>query len=172
MEKLVQKINKYKQKYINLKNKLNQVGDYDDNKVGGSNKKRGNKKIGVIKKIGGGREWTANVSNPWFNKIRDGVKTVEGRLKKGNFAEMAVGDIIIFSLSGESSDSSELIPIKTIITNITNHKSFEDMISQNGLLNVLPGIETIQKGVDIYRQFYSQEKEREFGVVGIHINLI
>jgi ASC-1-like (ASCH) protein len=82
---------------------------------------------------------------------------------------MADGDTIIFSLSGESSDSN---PIKTIITDITNHKSFEDMISQHGLLNVLPGIETIQKGVAIYRQFYSPEKETEFGVVGIHIKLI
>ncbi|NJS41733.1 hypothetical protein HC766_05340 [Candidatus Gracilibacteria bacterium] len=36
-----------------------------------------------------------NVQEPYLSFIRDGVKTVEGRLNKGKFKEIQVGDVLI-----------------------------------------------------------------------------
>lgn len=33
-----------------------------------------------------------NVSEPWFTKIKEGDKMVEGRLNKGDFAKIKPGD--------------------------------------------------------------------------------
>ena len=60
----------------------------------------------------------------------------------------------------------------TQITNVTHHSTFEDMIKSNGLEKVLPGIRTIDEGVQVYMQYYTKEIEAEFGVVGIHIKLL
>jgi ASC-1-like (ASCH) protein len=46
------------------------------------------------------------------------------------------------------------------------------MIVNCKLQNVLPGIETIDEGVKIYRNFYSESDEKKYGVVAIHFNLL
>ena len=39
---------------------------------------------------------TKNISEPWFSLIKIGLKTVEGRLNKGDFASLTKGDCIKF----------------------------------------------------------------------------
>lgn len=43
------------------------------------------------------------------------------------------------------------------------------MLEVEGLAKVLPGVETIEEGVQIYRKFYSEEKERSNGVLAIQV---
>ena len=38
-----------------------------------------------------------NISEPWFSLIKLKIKSVEGRLNKGEFSKMKIGDIIEFS---------------------------------------------------------------------------
>lgn len=38
-----------------------------------------------------------NLSEPWFSLIKLKIKTVEGRLNKGDFANMNIGDSIVFT---------------------------------------------------------------------------
>ena len=38
-----------------------------------------------------------NVSEPWFSLLKLKIKSVEGRLNKGEFSKMKIGDIIEFS---------------------------------------------------------------------------
>jgi hypothetical protein len=38
-----------------------------------------------------------NLSEPWFSLIKLKIKTVEGRLNKGDFANMNIGDFILFT---------------------------------------------------------------------------
>ena len=38
-----------------------------------------------------------NVSEPWFSLLKLKIKSVEGRLNKGEFSNMKIGDIIEFS---------------------------------------------------------------------------
>ena len=47
-----------------------------------------------------------HISEPYFSQIRDGTKTVEGRLIKGKFVEMDVGDELLIV-----SENTVLIPI-------------------------------------------------------------
>lgn len=105
-----------------------------------------------------------NVQNPWFDKIKSGKKTVEGRLNKGTFAEFKIGDIIKINNDNHN--------FKVKIINIDNYESFSDMIIHKGLDNVLPGIKTLEEGVAVYRQFYLEDKEKEFKVLAITVKLI
>jgi hypothetical protein len=43
------------------------------------------------------------------------------------------------------------------------------MLKVEGLAKVLPGVESIEEGVQVYRNFYSEEKERMNGVVAIRV---
>jgi ASC-1-like (ASCH) protein len=105
-----------------------------------------------------------SVSNPWFNYIKNKKKKVEGRLNKNIFAQLKKGDIVIFTNND--------MKIKTKIKRITKYKSFNDYLTQEGLRTTLPNIKTIDDGIAIYRQFYSEEKEREYGVLAIKIKII
>lgn len=120
-----------------------------------------------LKQTGGsGTVWKVHVSLPWFNLIREGKKTVEGRPNRKDFAQMKIGDQIEFS----NKELNENFMAE--ITNVTNHKTFEEMIKSNGIDNVLPGIRNLDEGVQVYMQYYTKEIEAEFGVVGIHIKLV
>lgn len=105
-----------------------------------------------------------SVSNPWFDYIKNKKKKVEGRLNKNVFSQLKKGDIVIFTHND--------MKIKTKIKRITKYKSFNDYLMQEGLRATLPNIKTIDEGIAIYRQFYSEEKEREYGVLAIKIKLI
>lgn len=107
-----------------------------------------------------------NVSQPWFDLIKQGSKKVEGRLNKGKFKDLRVGDIIHWEFKDNQ--------VKTKITRISHYSSFYDMLMYEGLRNVLPseGIDSLEKGVQVYRQYFSLEKEKEFGVLAIKLRLI
>jgi ASC-1-like (ASCH) protein len=105
-----------------------------------------------------------NVQNPWFDHIKNNKKTVEGRLNKGGFKNLKVDQLLIFENDGKS----VLVKIKKI----NLYKSFESYLMQEGLRKTLPGIETIQDGVNIYRKFYSAEMEQQYGILAIHIKKI
>jgi ASC-1-like (ASCH) protein/mannose-6-phosphate isomerase-like protein (cupin superfamily) len=133
---------KYKNKYLQAKNQMEQLG--------GTNQ--------IV--------WKVHVSLPWYELIKQGEKTVEGRPNRKDFSQMKPGDKIEFSnkeLNGN---------FMAEITNVTHHKTFEEMIKSNGLENVLPGIRTIDEGVQVYMQYYTKEIEEEFGIVGIHVKLL
>ena len=141
----LEKYLKYKAKYLSLSNQ--QDGGY---------KKKQNKNISHNHEI--------NVSDPWFNKIKTGKKTVEGRLNKGVFKEIKPNDII------KVKNDKNYFYIKVIKT--TKYETFSDMIINKGLENVLPDIKTLDDGVAVYRQFYSEDKENEFKVLAITVKVI
>ena len=102
---------------------------------------------------------TKNVREPHFSNIENGKKIVEGRLRKHSFNVIKEGDNVLW-VNGDDEEKSVL----TRITKKVEYESFEEMIRSEGLGNVLPNCETVEEGVEVYRQFYSEEKEKEFGV--------
>ena len=53
-----------------------------------------------------------------------------------------------------------------------NHKEHDLFFRiESGLDKVLPGIENAEKGVMVYRQYYPEELEKQFGVLAIHISI-
>lgn len=111
--------------------------------------------------------WEKGVSEPWFSLIKQGKKTSEGRLAKGDFEKMREGDVVIWKNKDKK--------VRTKIKEIVHYKTIYDMIKGERLKNVLPDakIKTIEQGVkDVYRSppvNYTKEKEKKFGVIAIRM---
>lgn len=106
-----------------------------------------------------------HVQEPWFSHIKEGRKSIEGRLNKGRFAALKKNQIVIW----QNGDKK----VKTKIVDIFNYKTFRQMIEQEGLKHSLPGIDTVDNGVDnVYMKFYTPEKESEFGVLAIKVEVM
>ena len=108
--------------------------------------------------------YNISVSEPWFTLIKMGLKSREGRLNKTKFAKLKVNDIVIWTYKNKS--------CKTKIVNINKYDSFRDMIKKETLKRTLPGVPTIDCGVEVYRQYYSEELEKKFGVLAIELKRI
>ena len=104
-----------------------------------------------------------HVSEPWFSLIGRGEKSIEGRLKKNFFESMQVGEMIEFY-----NENQEGVIAKKI-AKLSGHSSFEEMMNTVGVEKILPGIEAVSRGIMVYRKFYSEDNEKSFGVIGIHL---
>ena len=91
---------------------------------------------------------------------------MEGRPNRKDFAQMKVTDKIEF-FNKELNEN-----FMAEITNVSHHKTFEEMIKSNDIGNVLPRIRNLDEGVQVYMQYYNKEIEAEYGVVGIHVKLL
>lgn len=109
-----------------------------------------------------------NVSEPWFSLIKLGLKTVEGRLIKGDFAKMKKNDIIIW----KNNDFDFERTFQTKIIKIKKYKSFEQYLTKEGLDKCLPGIDNLENGVQIYHKYYSKNQENTYGINAIHLQII
>jgi len=110
-----------------------------------------------------------NVQEPWFDYIKNKQKTIEGRLNKGIFSELNVGDEIIIN---KKKNDMTIDYVEAKIIRITKYKSFEEYLSQEGLRRTLPGINTIEDGENIYYKFYTKQDEEKYGILAIRIVLI
>lgn len=120
-----------------------------------------------MKMIGGGPTYTKNVSEPWFTLISLGLKTIEGRLNKGDFAKMKIGDTIMW----ENSDFLKRSVLSRVVRK-TEYPSFREYLEVEGLPKCLPGMPTMEHGLDVYYKYYKPEDEREHGIVAIEIEVI
>ena len=99
-----------------------------------------------------------NVQEPYSTYIIEGKKTVEGRLNKGKFAEMQPRDVLKINNQAE---------YKILAKN--QYKNFVEMVTVEGIKNVIPDKETIEEAVQVYYQFFTKEDEERYGVVAIKI---
>ena len=60
-------------------------------------------------------------------------------------------------------------PFLTKITKISNYDTFRKYLETEGLENCLPGIKTIDDGVNIYYKYYTPSQEKKYGVLAIHL---
>ena len=107
------------------------------------------------------KTYEVNVQEPYFTHIKNGIKKVEGRLNKSKFAEMNIGDEILLNEE-----------VKLEITNKTIYKTFRDMISFEGIKNVIPDAKSLDEAEAVYYKFYSKEDESNFGVSAIEVKVL
>lgn len=55
------------------------------------------------------------------------------------------------------------------VQDVHHYHSFPEMLEAESLKEVLPGVDTTEEGVQVYRRFYSEEKERSNGVLAISV---
>jgi len=106
-------------------------------------------------------EWQMGLKEEYLDLIRDGKKKVEGRLYDEKRRQINPGDAIVFE--GK---------LKVRVKSIRRYSSFKEMLEREGIERVLPGVHNIEEGVRIYRQFYTEEEEKNYGVVAIEIEPI
>lgn len=103
-----------------------------------------------------------DVQEPYLSFILNGQKTVEGRLNKGKFKDLKIGDILLIGPDEK----------RFLIEGITLYKSFREMIEKEGIENVIPDKDNIDEAEAVYCKFYTKEQEKEFGVMAIKIKKI
>ncbi len=111
---------------------------------------------------------TKNVSEPWFSLIKLELKTIEGRLNKGDFKDLRINDIILWT-NDEFGFHREF---RTKIIAKNRYDSFESYLFNEGLNNCLPGIDNIEDGLKIYFKYYTKEQEREHGILALELKKI
>lgn len=97
--------------------------------------------------------------------IRDGRKTVEGRVRTSKYAAVRPGDVLLL-IANE--DERETLAVTVLA--VRPYDSFEAMLRSEGVGACLPGVSDVAAGVEIYRSFprYA-EGEGEHGVVAFAV---
>lgn len=113
-----------------------------------------------------------DLNSVWFDAIKSGKKIAEGRLNKSWVSTLQPLDMIEFKERTENGIDETEKPIRVMVSKIKKYKSFIELFDDVGLDKVLPGIDSYDNGIKVYRQWYSEEKEKEFGVVGIFFSKV
>ena len=115
------------------------------------------------------REFEITISEPWFSLIENGQKTVEGRLFKGIFTEFRVNDTIRFINRWNGKEKSVTVKI----TKLTRYPNFGDLLFNEKLYKVLPGLPNIKCGIVLYDRIYKDFNEiKEHGTLAIQLKVI
>ena len=104
--------------------------------------------------------YETNVSEPWFSLIQLGIKKVEGRLNKGKFADMNIGDFILFTNNDLGFERKFKIQIK----NISYYNNFQIYLKNETLDKCLPGIDSIENGLKVYYKYYKESDEKKYKI--------
>jgi len=102
--------------------------------------------------------WRMGLQEEYLKAIAAGKKRIEGRLYDEKRQAIKPGDEIIFENK-----------LMCVVKDVRIYSSFKEMLEKEGLENVLPGVKSIEEGVKVYRRFYSEEKEKKYGVAAIEV---
>ena len=112
-------------------------------------------------------KYEKHLSEPWYSLIKLGIKTCEGRLNKGDFSKMNVGDIITF----ENSDFGFERKFNVQVISIHNYKTFSDYLRAETLKKTLPGITKVEDGLKIYYKYYKKEDEAKYNIRALRLQI-
>ena len=95
--------------------------------------------------------------NPWFDYIVDRKKMVEGRLAVEKFKKIKKYDLVYF-VKGN-------LKVLVMVKNVLKYNTILDMLKNEGLNNIFPKIESLDKGVETYKSWYSDEDIKKYGLI-------
>ena len=97
-----------------------------------------------------------------FEKIRSGTKTIESRLFDEKRKLINPGDNILFCHADD-----EMQHIQTKVIGIFRYSSFKELMTD--FPSTMFGGDSTEELIADIRQFYTEDEERKYGVVGIKI---
>ncbi|KAK8548109.1 hypothetical protein V6N12_061030 [Hibiscus sabdariffa] len=99
------------------------------------------------------------INEPFFSMFRDGLKTIEGRCAVGKHDNIEPGSMILMNKC-----------LVLEVQDVRRYATFSKMLEAEGISQVLPGVKSTEEGVQIYRKFYTEEKERSNGALAICVS--
>ena len=106
-----------------------------------------------------------NLQPKYFDFIKDGTKRIELRLYDEKRRSIQLGDIIEFA-------KSENERLKAEVVGLLRYDSFADLFEDFDISILADASMTKQELLEALGKFYSEEKQAEFGVIGIRIKII
>lgn len=117
--------------------------------------------------------WESGRESGLLDAIIDRSKTIEGRLKKGKFADYRVGDTV--KLRRDYRDEQGVLhdgepdAARVEIIAIREYPTFLAMVRAEGFEAVIPGAASAEAAAAEYDKYYSAEDQAYYGVLGIQI---
>lgn len=144
-------------KYLNLKNNITD-GGYKDKQF-------------EDKPLNSPITHNMKLADEWFNYVKNGEKTIEGRVLDKKRKLLDVGDFIIFT---NNHNKKKMVKTEiTLLEEIIKPTSFKKAINENNFLKLIPSAKNIEDVVKVYDNI-SEYKEgaKEHGIVLIHLKLV
>lgn len=106
------------------------------------------------------------LERPYLTWLKDGIKKAEGRVNSPIYQGMKIGESIIFYSHNHY--------IYGIISFKHEYKTFEDMLKNEGITNMLPFLTSsdMHAAVDVYNSFPGSERVKKFGCIAIGIDIL
>lgn len=106
-----------------------------------------------------------NLQPKYFDFIKDGTKRIELRLYDEKRQSIQLGDIIEFAKSDDEKFKAEVI-------GLLRYDSFADLFEDFDISILADASMTKQELLEVLGEFYPEEKQAKFGVIGIRIKLV
>lgn len=103
----------------------------------------------------------------YYNYILYGTKRIEIRLYDEKRQQIKIGDTIIFLKEPDLNES-----FKAKVTCLLRYNSFEDVFKDFDTSILSDKSMTKKDLINVLEQFYTKEKQKQYGVLGIRIELI
>ncbi len=106
-----------------------------------------------------------NLQPKYYDFIKDGTKRIELRLFDEKRAKIALGDHIEFSKDENNKFTAEVI-------GLLRYQSFADLFEDFDISLLADASMTKAELMNVLSEFYTPEKQAEYGVIGIRLRLI
>ena len=103
----------------------------------------------------------------YFNFILNGTKRIEIRLNDEKRQSIKLGDKIKFF---KEPDLTETFEAKVV--GLLRYNSFEDMFKDYDISVLSDASMTKEELISVLEKFYTKEKQQQYGVLGIRVELI
>ncbi len=106
-----------------------------------------------------------NLQPKYFDFIKNGTKRIELRLFDEKRKQIKLGDTIEFTNSKNEKFKAEVI-------GLLRYNSFSDLFEDFDISILADKSMTKQELLDVLSEFYTPDKQAEFGVLGIKLKLL
>ncbi len=106
-----------------------------------------------------------NLQPRYFDFIKDGTKRIELRLYDEKRSQIQLGDVIEFS-------KSETDKLRTEVVGLLRYGSFQDLFEDFDISILADASMTKDELLNVLNEFYTPEKQAQYGVVGIRLRLV
>ena len=103
----------------------------------------------------------------YFEFIKEGTKRIEIRLNDEKRSQIKLGDTIKFLKEPEKKET-----LKAKVVGLLRYNTFEDMFTDFDISILADKSMTKEELIEVLEQFYTKEKQKEYGVLGIRLELI